>query len=130
GSVSALGEFAGNILAMPGKMISGVLSGDYAEIVSAEWDLINSMFSFGQKAAAFTAVGLGIGIGSLSGKNKNKVREKALEESESLNSRDGLTGEFESLAQSGTWEKKLYGGLAKGSGALDDINSMYKVYED
>ena len=90
GSVSALGEFAGNILAMPGKMISGVLSGDYAEIVSAEWDLINSMFSFGQKAAAFTAVGLGIGIGSLSGKNKNKVREKALEESESLNSRDGL----------------------------------------
>ena len=130
GSVSALGEFAGNILAMPGKMISGVLSGDYAEIVSAEWDLINSMFSFGQKAAAFTAVGLGIGIGSLSGKNKNKVREKALEESESLNSRDGLTGEFESLAQSGTWEKKIYGGLAKGSGALDDINSMYKVYED
>ena len=80
GGVSALGEFAGNILAMPGKMISSVLSGNPAGVLSAEWDLINSVFSTGQKGAALFAVGLGLGIGSMSGKNKNKVREKALEE--------------------------------------------------
>lgn len=129
GFVTAFADGIGNVMSMPGKMISSVLSGNPAGIASATWDLVNSVFSVGQKGAAFTAVILGIGIGSLSGKNKNKVREKALEESESLNSRDGLTGEFESLSQSGTWEKKIYGGLAKGSGALDDMNSMYKVYE-
>lgn len=130
GGVGAIGDLVGNLFAMPGKMINSFLSGNPAGIASATWDLINSVFSVGQKAAAFAAVGLGIGIGSLSGKNKNKVREKALEESESLNSRNGLTGEFENLSHSGGFAGQIYGGLAKGSGALDDINGIYTVYED
>lgn len=130
GFVADLGTGIGNLMSMPGKMIESVLSGNPAGIASATWDLINSVFSVGQKAAAFAVVGLGIGIGSLSGKSKNKVREKALEESESLNSRNGLTGEFEDLSHAGGFAGIVYGGLEKGSGTLDDINGIYTVYED
>ena len=129
GFVADLGTGIGNLMSMPGKMIESVVSGNPAGILSAEWDLINSVFSVGQKGAAFFSVGLGLGIGCLSGKNKNKVREQAVTEAESLNSRDGLTGEFENLAQSDGLAGKVYGGLAKGSRSLDNINNIYQVYE-